>query len=74
MEASNSAGTIPAFTEGMNKEQQLFESGIRSLSRAHQHLVAKSLNKIMYNVEVLVFCLWWLGAVAISTETHFLFH
>lgn len=43
--------------------QQLFQSGLQSLIRAGGHQRGKHFNKIMYNIEVLVFCLWWFRVV-----------
>jgi hypothetical protein len=43
--------------------QQLFQSGLQSLIRASGHLRGKNFNRIMYNIEVLVFCLWWFRVV-----------
>ena len=44
--------------------QQLFQSGLQSLIRVRGHQHGKNFNKIMYNVEVLVFCLWWFRMVS----------
>jgi hypothetical protein len=43
--------------------QRLFQSGLQSLSRVRGHHHGKNFNKIMYNIEVLVFCLWWFRMV-----------
>jgi hypothetical protein len=43
--------------------QHLFQSGLQSLIRVRGHQYGKNFNKIMYNVEVLVFCLWWFRMV-----------
>lgn len=43
--------------------QELFQCGLTSLIRARVHERGKSFNRIMYNMEVLVFCLWWFRVV-----------
>ena len=52
--------SLPAPTDD---RQQIFHAGIWSLTRAHQHQSAKIYNKVMFNIEVLVFSLWWFGSV-----------
>ena len=49
--------------------QKIFLAGLQSLNRASLHLSGKFYSKIMFNIEVLVFCLWWFGAVNISTNS-----
>jgi hypothetical protein len=57
------AQAVSAVHGAMSREQQLFQFGMRSLTRAIEHQAAKKYDKVMYNIEVLVFCLWWFGAV-----------
>jgi hypothetical protein len=59
--------TLPlSFPETVNTEQHRFQAGLQSLSRAFAYQAGSNYNKIMYNIEVLVFCLWWFGMVRLG--------
>jgi hypothetical protein len=49
-------------------EEKCFHVGLQSLVRARIHKIAKDFNKIMYNIEILVFTIWWIAVV----RTHWL--
>jgi hypothetical protein len=44
----------------------VFHAGVQTLMRTHQYKTSTLYSKIMYNIKVLVFCLWWFGAVHLS--------
>jgi hypothetical protein len=44
-------------------DQQLFLIGLQSLRRAHRHHVSKNFDKVMFNLEVLSFTIWWFRVV-----------
>jgi hypothetical protein len=64
----NSRGIRPPTTltvpEMPDMHQKIFYAGVQSLTRASSHQAGKFYNKVMYNIEVLVFSLWWFGAVS----------
>lgn len=54
---------LPMEVESSTSEHRVFHAGLQSLRRAQRYKCATLYNKVMYNIEVLVFCLWWFGAV-----------
>jgi hypothetical protein len=46
-----------------NADQQMFLIGLQSLRRAHGHHVSKNIDKVMFNLEVLSFTIWWFRVV-----------
>jgi hypothetical protein len=57
------ANDVPMEVDSSTSEHCVFRAGLQTLMRAHQYKTSTLYNKIMYNIEVLVFCLWWFGAV-----------
>jgi hypothetical protein len=57
------ANDVPMEVDSSTSEHRVFRAGLQTLRRAHQYKTSTLYNKIMYNIEVLVFCLWWFGAV-----------
>lgn len=46
-----------------NTAQRMFLIGLRSLRRANAHQASKLFDKVMFNIEVLAFSIWWIRAV-----------
>lgn len=55
---------IPAIDKSSSEEQKLLHAGIHNLLRANRRQAGKNFMKVMFNIDVLVFCLWWFGAVS----------
>lgn len=63
----NSFAPTLSFPTTVNKDQHIFQVGLQSLSRAFEYQTGTHYYKVMYNIEVLVFCLWWFGMVRICS-------
>jgi len=46
-----------------NTAQWMFIVGLRSLTRARTHQASKLFDKVMFNIEVLAFSIWWIHVV-----------
>ena len=46
-----------------NADQRMFLVGLQSLRRAHAHQASKLFDKVMFNIEVLAFSIWWTRVV-----------
>jgi hypothetical protein len=46
-----------------NADQQHFQVGLQALRHARNHQINTNYGKILYNVDVLVFCIWWFATV-----------
>lgn len=62
----------PVPRESTSGPQELFKFGLSSLIRAGVHERGRSFNKTMYNMEVLVFCLWWFRVVGALQANNFI--
>lgn len=62
---------IPAIASSSSEEQKFFHSGILNMIRAHRSGVGMNYKKVMFNIDVLVFCLWWFGAVCLRNIQKF---
>lgn len=44
--------------------QRMFLVGLQSLKQAHVHHASKLFDKVMFNIEVLAFSIWWIHMVS----------
>ena len=58
----------PCPEKGITGAQELFHWGLSSLIRFRIHEHGKNFNRIMYNMETLVFCLWWFQQVGVPSR------
>jgi hypothetical protein len=49
----------PLAIPNANASQRMFLVGLRSLRRAQGHHASKLFDKVMFNIEVLAFSIWW---------------
>ena len=63
---------IPVISSSSTQEQKYLHTGVHNLLRAHRRQVGKNYLKMMFNIDILVFCLWWFGAVWTIQYQHIL--
>jgi hypothetical protein len=61
---SSSMANVEPQTPVGNADQQVFTIGLQNLRQAHRHQVSKNFDKVMFNLEVLSFTIWWFRVVS----------
>jgi hypothetical protein len=59
-----SVGQTPLAISDGDATQRMFLVGLQSLNRAHVHHASKLFDKVMFNIEVLAFSIWWVHMVS----------
>jgi len=57
--------------EGLTREQIYFHTAMHNLQQAHTFDNNRKYNKVMFNIEILIFCIWYFGAVSVSAMSVF---
>ena len=55
-----------------NAEQQHFQVGLHALRHARKHQVDSQYSKILSNVDILIFCIWWFAMVGHTNSMFFM--
>jgi hypothetical protein len=54
---------MSAPTDHITADERMFHVGVAALARAQQHQAGKQYNKVLYNIDVMVFSIWWCAMV-----------